>query len=178
MTANHTDLETIELLLAGGGSLYAKDNSSRNVLHCAAWWKNLEAAKYFVALDDRGLLLSPDKHGNMPSHLARGPNATALHEFLADLESVARTRTDSGREVLTSQSPSLDKGSDTRLNALSATWIWAHVMIIWTLLCASLRFEFLPDRVATIILTFIFIVCLLVHATGKLSWNGFLYYTQ
>lgn len=143
--------ETIELLLARGGSLYAKDNSSRNVLHCAAWRQNLGAAKQLVALDDGGLLLTPDKHGNMPSHLARGPNATALHEYLAHLESAARTGTDSGREELLCQSPST---------------------------YAPLRFEYLPDRVTTMFLTFMFIMCFLVYAIGKLSWIGLLHYTQ
>lgn len=161
--------ETIELLLARGCSLYAKDNSSRNVLHCAAWWKNLEAAKRFVALDDRGLLLSLDMHGNMPSRLARGPNATGLHEFLANLESNARTRISSGRDKLLYQSHSTEEGSNTKFNALSATQIWANMMILLSiLLCASLRSEFFPDCVATVIFTFIFIVCLLVHATEKL----------
>ena len=82
-------VETIDLLLARGGNLHAKDNSFQTVLHCAAWWENLQAAQKLVALDDSKFLLSPDKNGTMPSQLARGPKATALREFLANIESAA-----------------------------------------------------------------------------------------
>lgn len=76
----------IDLLLAKGGKLHAKDCSFRTVVHHAARSENLEAAKKVLALGDYETLLSPDKDGKMPSDLACGQKASALHDFLAGLE--------------------------------------------------------------------------------------------
>lgn len=150
-------LKTIDLLLASGGDLHAKDNSSQTVLHCAARWENLEAAKKIVALGDSEVLLSPDKNGNMPSHLARGMKATALRDFLAGLESAAKLGIDSNRQNQLYQSFSTDEESAAKHNALSRTQLWGSMMTFGILLSAFPKLEFVRDLVAIIVLVVIFI---------------------
>ncbi|KAL8825231.1 MAG: hypothetical protein Q9191_004544, partial [Dirinaria sp. TL-2023a] len=101
-------LSSIDLLLASGGDLHAKDDASRSVLHHAARWENLEGAQKVVALGDREVLLAPDKEGYLPSHLARSPKATALRDFLTDLESAASHGAVSKQEPSNYQGPGID----------------------------------------------------------------------
>lgn len=108
--------ETIISLLASNGNLYHKDNSFQNTLHHAVWWKNLEAAKKLVSLDNGGVLLSPDKHGNMPSHLAQNPATMPLREFLEDLELEAKN-TNLNKKSARQASSRANLGSQTKLQA-------------------------------------------------------------
>ena len=89
--AQNKRAKTIDLLVAAGADLYARDNLSRTVLHEAARWGYLEVAQKMVALGKRTYLVSPDKDGRMPSFLVQGREmpALALRRFLADLESTA-----------------------------------------------------------------------------------------
>lgn len=107
MMRNNKRLQAVDLLIASGGDLHAKNNASQTVLHHAAWWGNLETAQKVVALGDSKILLSPDKNGNMPSHLTRGPNATAVREFLVGLEAAASCGADSTRQHRLHQSSSM-----------------------------------------------------------------------
>ena len=91
-TVQSPRLEAVDMLLAAGGELSVKDNSARTVLHHAARWGNLEAAKKVMALGDSEVLLSPDKNGNMPSHLACGLKAIPLRNSLLSLEAAASLR--------------------------------------------------------------------------------------
>lgn len=150
-------LETIDLLLACGEDLHAKDNSSQTVLHCAAQWGNLEAAKKIVALDLSKVLLSPDENGKMPSHLARGLKATALREYLAGLESAARCGTDSNRETPLHQSSSTGKKSDAKHNALYPAQLWGSLI------------KFVRDHMAAIVFAVMSILFLLIRTTRNPS---------
>ena len=152
-------VETIDLLLASGEDLHAKDSSSQTVLHCAAHWGNLEAAKKIVALGDSEVLLSPDKNGKMPSHLARGLKATALRDFLADLESAAN------RENPLSESSSTSKKSDTKHNALSPAQLWGCLITLGILLFFFPELKFVRDPMATLVLAIISTLYLLIRTT-------------
>ena len=161
-------LKTVDLLLASGGDLHAKDKSSQTVLHCAARWENLEAAKKVVALGDSEVLLSPDKNGNMPSHLARGLKAAALRDFLAGLESAAKRGIGSNLHVLY-QSSSKGEKSDAKHNTLSSIQLWGSMMTFWILLSAFPELKTVRDPVAAIILAVISIWFLMICTTRKLS---------
>ncbi|KAL8910594.1 MAG: hypothetical protein Q9171_004133 [Xanthocarpia ochracea] len=91
-TVQNQRLEAVDMLLASGGELSVKDNSARTVLHHAARWGNIEAAQKAMALGDGEVLLSPDKSGHMPSHLARGLKAIPVRNFLLGLEAAASLR--------------------------------------------------------------------------------------
>ncbi|KAL8876800.1 MAG: hypothetical protein Q9198_005068 [Flavoplaca austrocitrina] len=91
-TVQNPRLDTVDMLLASGGELSVKDNSARTVLHHAARWGNLEAVKKIIALGDSEVLLSPDKNGKMPSHLACGSKAIPVRSFLLSLEAAASFR--------------------------------------------------------------------------------------
>lgn len=91
-TVQSPRLEAVDMLLASGGELSVRDNSARTVLHHAALWGNLEAARKVMALGDSEVLLSPDKSGHMPSHLACGLKAIPVRDFLLSLEAAASLR--------------------------------------------------------------------------------------
>ena len=91
-TVQSPRLEAVDMLLASGGELSVKDDSARTVLHHAAHWGNLEAAQKVMALGDSEFLLSPDKSGHMPSHLAFGLKAIPVRDFLLSLEAAASLR--------------------------------------------------------------------------------------
>ena len=164
-----TRSKTIDLLLAGGADLHAKDHSSQTVLHCAVRWENLEAARKIVGLGDSGVLLSPDKNGNMPSHLARGLKATALRGFLAGLESAGTFGIESKRQNPHYQSSSTGKISDAKHNALSPTQLWGSLMTFAFLLSAFPDLKFERDLVAAMVLVFIAMLFLLIRTTRKPS---------
>ena len=84
--------ETVELLVANGLDLYAKDCSQQNVLHRAAWWGNLKVAQKCASLDSTSSLISPDQDGNFPSHLVRGSDNDALRTYLKALEAATDDR--------------------------------------------------------------------------------------
>ncbi|KAL8834878.1 MAG: hypothetical protein Q9176_007243 [Flavoplaca citrina] len=88
-TVQNPRLEAVDMLLASGGELSVKDNSARTVLHHAARWGNLKAAQKVMALGGSAVLLSPDKNGNTPSHLACDLKAIPVRNFLLSLEAAA-----------------------------------------------------------------------------------------
>ena len=110
-TVQNPRLEAVNMLLANGGELSVKDNSARTVLHHAARWGNLEAAQKIIALGDSEVLLSPDKNGNMPSHLACGLKSIPLRNFLLSLEAAASSRKEANPK-------SMDAASKTAGEAL------------------------------------------------------------
>ena len=142
-TMRNKRLQAVDVLIASGGDLDAKDNASRTVLHHAARWENLEAAQKVVALGDRKILLSPDKNGHMPSHLARGPKATAVRNFLVGLESAANGGADSTRQHRLHQSSSIGtfhKGKcATLLSKQSCFCVITFAMLLSALELVSLR---------------------------------------
>lgn len=127
------------------------------------------SGKIFVALDASEVLLSPDKNGNMPSHLAQGLKSTALREFLAGLESAAKFGTDSNRENLLHQSSSTGKKSDAQPNALFSTQLWGSMMMLGILLSAFLELELVRDSLTAIVLAVVSILFLLIRTARKPS---------
>ncbi|KAL8724981.1 MAG: hypothetical protein Q9181_006585 [Wetmoreana brouardii] len=89
----------VDTLLANGASVFAKDNSDCNILHHAARWNSLEAVKRIAALDVEKTLLTPDKHGRMPSACAIGARMCAVREYLLHMESVISTDWKHGMDV-------------------------------------------------------------------------------
>ncbi|KAI4175257.1 MAG: hypothetical protein LQ343_001793 [Gyalolechia ehrenbergii] len=76
----------VDLLLAKGGNILAKDHSGCNILHHAARWNNLEAIKKVLKLRTHKVLLTPDKYGSMPSRYATGDPPSAAQEYLSRVE--------------------------------------------------------------------------------------------
>ncbi|KAL8705253.1 MAG: hypothetical protein Q9201_001632 [Fulgogasparrea decipioides] len=89
----------VSTLLANGASIFAKDNSDCNILHHAARWNSLGAVKQIAALDVAKTLLSPDKHGRMPSDCATGARMCAVREHLLHMESTISTEWKHGMDV-------------------------------------------------------------------------------
>lgn len=121
-------LKTIDMLLASGGELHSKDSLSRTVLHHAARWGNLEAAQKVVDLGDSKVLFSPDKNGHMPSHLARGPKATAVRNFLVGLESAANPGMDSERQHSLYQRSSTGIFFKAKSHTLPSIQFWVGII--------------------------------------------------
>lgn len=63
---------TIDLLLAGGGNIFAKGHTGCNIVQHAAQWNDLEAIGKFRALGFNELLLIQGKHRRMPSQYTTG----------------------------------------------------------------------------------------------------------
>ncbi|KAL9121111.1 MAG: hypothetical protein Q9187_002335 [Circinaria calcarea] len=158
-------LETIDLLHANGEDLHAKDNSSQTVLHCAARWGNLAAARKIVALGDSEILLSPDENGNMPSDLARGLKATVLRESLAGLELAAKSGTDSHKGNPLYQSSSTGKRSDTKHIALSPVRLWGNLITLGILIFSFPEWRSVRDPMAAIALAVVSILYLSIRTT-------------
>ncbi|KAL8913322.1 MAG: hypothetical protein Q9171_001799 [Xanthocarpia ochracea] len=76
----------VDLILAKGGNILAKDHLSCNILHHAARWNNLEAVEKVLTLRANKILLAEDKHGRMPSHYARGDPLSAVYKYLSQVE--------------------------------------------------------------------------------------------
>ena len=119
-TVQNKRLKTVDMLLSRGGDLCAKDHSARTVLHHAARWGNLEAVQKVVALSDSKVLLSPDKNGNMPSHLACGLKATAVRRYLIDLE----------KAELQYQSSNADTIPKVKCDVLSSSQLWISMITL------------------------------------------------
>ena len=133
--ARNKRLKTIDLLLAAGGDLHARDNLSRTVLHEAARWGNMEVAQKIVALGKSTSLISPDKHGQIPSLLVSGRviPALALRRFLTDIESTeASLKTISkGYSPLDHiPSPGLLSKVSISIAALKSIWVRAIIFAI------------------------------------------------
>ena len=119
-TVQNKRLKTVDMLLSRGGDLCAKDHSARTVLHHAARWGNLEAVQKVVALSDSKVLLSPDKNGNMPSHLACGLKATAVRRYLIDLETAEQQY----------QSSNADTIPKVKCDVLSSSQLWISMITL------------------------------------------------
>lgn len=130
-------LRAIDMLLAGGGDLYAKDKASRTVLHYAARWQNLKAAQRIIALGDCKVLLSPDKDGHTPSTLAQGRNAAALRGLLISLERAAGLEARPTEKRRLSQISKLGKIPVLRRTTLSSTLYWTCMLVLAILLSFS-----------------------------------------
>ena len=132
-TVQNKRLKTVDMLLSRGGDLYAKDNLARTVIHHAARWGNLEAAQKVVALGDSKVLLSPDKNGSMPSHLACGLKATAIRKYLVDLEAATSLGMNPERQYQSSIAGIVLR--DER-SALPSRQFWVSMMTLVMLLSA------------------------------------------
>ncbi|KAL8918596.1 MAG: hypothetical protein Q9172_005350 [Xanthocarpia lactea] len=76
----------VDLILAKGGNILAKDHLGCNILHHAARWNNLEAVEKVLTLRANKILLAEDKHGRMPSQYARGDPLSAVYKYLSQVE--------------------------------------------------------------------------------------------
>ncbi|KAL8714062.1 MAG: hypothetical protein Q9225_006637 [Loekoesia sp. 1 TL-2023] len=135
-TVQSKRLKAVDMLLASGADLHAKDNLSQNLLHFAARWGNLEAAQKVLALDNSKVLLSPDKHGHLPSYLACSPKATEVRNFLGGAEAAASLDMVSKRQEPSYQSSSPGMFPKAKLNALPSVQYSISVLIVATLLSA------------------------------------------
>ncbi|KAL8735153.1 MAG: hypothetical protein Q9166_001029 [cf. Caloplaca sp. 2 TL-2023] len=89
----------VDLMLAKGGNILAKDHLGCNILHHAAQWNNLEAIKKVLKLGASKALLAQDKHGRMPSQYATGGPLSAMYEYLSRVESAMSPESMQSRDV-------------------------------------------------------------------------------
>ena len=89
----------MDLLLAKGGNILAKDHLGCDILHHAARWNNLEAVEKVLTLRANKILLTEDKHGRMPSHYARGDPLSAVYKYLSQVEPTISPRLKQSRAV-------------------------------------------------------------------------------
>ena len=172
--ARNKRVKTIDLLLAAGGDLHARDNLSRTILHEAARWGNLEVAQKIVALGKSSFLVSPDKNGQMPSFLVPGrkPPAPALRRFLADFELTAASL----RIFSKGQTP-LDHNSSTgsppkaSSNTASLKSMWVRVMSFAIVPSAS-GYVSVHAVILYILFTILCILYLLIITRGEPPVNG------
>lgn len=153
-TVQSKRLKAVDMLLASGADLYAKDNLSQNLLHCAARWGNLEAAQKVLALDNSKVLLSPNKHGHLPSYLACSPKKTEVRNFLGGAEAAAGLGMDPKRQEPPYRNSSTGMFHKAKLDALPSVQYWINVLIIAMLLSALdwifIRYLAVPVTSATI----------------------------
>ena len=83
--------QVVPLLMAKGINIYAKDINLENVLHYAARWRKLEDVMKLAAFDSGGRLLTYNRLGQLPSHLAHQYNSNQVCQFLLELESTRNT---------------------------------------------------------------------------------------
>ncbi|KAL8816609.1 MAG: hypothetical protein Q9223_004414, partial [Gallowayella weberi] len=76
----------VDLLLAKGGDILAKDHSGCNILHHAAKWNNLEAVKKVLTLGVKDSLLAPDTRGRMPSQHAPQRPLSEVYNYISRVE--------------------------------------------------------------------------------------------
>ncbi|KAL8675817.1 MAG: hypothetical protein Q9186_007581 [Xanthomendoza sp. 1 TL-2023] len=77
----------VDLLLAKGGDILARDQSGCNILHHATRWNSLEGIKKSLTLGADESLLAPDSHGCMPSQYASRQPLSEAYIYMSHIES-------------------------------------------------------------------------------------------